>query len=131
MLIHLNTCMRAKSLQSCLTLCDSMDCTHRAPLSMGFSRQEYWSGLLCPSPGDLLDPGIETVSLTSPPLEGRFFTSATWEFPKFLTICPSHSPILPTLHCPPPPQPTSPPPAPNHPRNHEFSKSMNLFLFCE
>ena len=55
---------------------------HQAPLSMGFSRQEYWSGLPCPSPGDLPDPGIEPVSLTSPALAlaGRFFTtSATWE----------------------------------------------------
>ena len=37
----------------------------RAPLSMGFSNQEYWSGLLCPSPGDLPDPGIKPASLTS------------------------------------------------------------------
>ena len=52
----------------------------RAPLSMGFSRQEYCSGLLCPSPGDLPDPGIEPVSLTSPALAGGFFTtSTTWE----------------------------------------------------
>ena len=39
--------------------------THQAPLSMGFSRQEYWTGLPCPPPGDLSDPGIEPVSLTS------------------------------------------------------------------
>ena len=36
---------------------------HQAPLSMGFSRQEYWSGLPCPPPGDLLNPGIKAVSL--------------------------------------------------------------------
>ena len=36
---------------------------HQAPLSMGFSRQEYWSGLPCPPPGDLPDPGIEPESL--------------------------------------------------------------------
>ena len=36
-------CSRAQSLQSCLTLCDRMNCSHQAPLSMGFSRQEYWS----------------------------------------------------------------------------------------
>ena len=54
--------------------------THQAPLSMGFSRQEYWSGLPCPSPGDLRDPGIEPMSLMSPALSGGFFTtSATWE----------------------------------------------------
>ena len=47
---------------------------------MRFSRQEYWSGLPCPSPGDLPDPGIKPTSLTSPALAGRYFTpSATWE----------------------------------------------------
>ena len=52
---------------------------HQAPLSMGFSRQEYWSGLPCPPPGDLSDPGIEPQSLTSA-LAGRLFTiGATWE----------------------------------------------------
>ena len=56
---------------------------YRAPLSMGFSRQEYWSGLLCPPPGDLPDPGIEPLSLTSPALGGGFFSpSATWEAKK-------------------------------------------------
>ena len=55
---------------------------HQAPLSMGFSRQEYWSGLPCPPPGDLPDPGIEPVSLMSPALAGGFFTTgATWEAP--------------------------------------------------
>ena len=43
-------CMHTKSLQSCPTLCNSTDCSPPAPLSMGFSRQEYWSGLPCPSP---------------------------------------------------------------------------------
>ena len=43
----------------------------QAPLSMGFSRQEYWSGLPFPPPGDLSDPGIK---LASPALAGRFFT---------------------------------------------------------
>ena len=52
----------------------------QTPLSVGFSRQEYWSGLLFPPPGDLLDPGIKPSSLMSPALAGRFFaTSATWE----------------------------------------------------
>ena len=45
--------------QWCLTLCDPMDCSRQAPLSMGFSRQEYWRGLPFPSPGDLPDSGIE------------------------------------------------------------------------
>ena len=55
---------------------------HHVPLSMGFSRQEYWSGLPFPSPEDLPNPGIEPVSLTSPALALaiRFFTiSATLE----------------------------------------------------
>ena len=52
----------------------------QALLSMAFSRQEYWSGLPSPPPGDLADPGIKSVSLVSPALAGRFFTtSATWE----------------------------------------------------
>ena len=47
---------------------------------MGFSRQEYWSGLPCPPPGDLPDPGIEPMSLTSLTLAGRVFTTGTtWE----------------------------------------------------
>ena len=49
---------------------------HQAPLSMGFSRQEYWSGLLFPTPGDLPKLGIKPASLISPALAGRFFTSA-------------------------------------------------------
>jgi len=52
----------------------------QAPLSMGFSRQEYWSGLPFPTPRDLLDSGTEPMSLVSPALAGRLFTtSATWE----------------------------------------------------
>ena len=52
----------------------------QASLSMGFSRQEYWSGSPFPLPGDLPDPGIKPASLISPALAGRFFTTrATWE----------------------------------------------------
>ena len=50
---------------------------HQAPLSMGFSRQEYWSGLPFPPPGDLSDLGIEPVSLRSPALASGFFTTST------------------------------------------------------
>ena len=49
----------------------------QAPLSMGFSRWEYWSGLPRPSPGDLPDPGIKPVSLMSLQLAGGFFTTST------------------------------------------------------
>ena len=53
---------------------------HLAPLSVGFSRQECWSGLPFPSPGGLSQPGIEAVALPSPALADRFFTSrAPWE----------------------------------------------------
>ena len=51
-----------------------------APLSLGFSRQEYWGGLSCPPPGDLLKPEIEPMSLMSPALADEFFTTnGTWE----------------------------------------------------
>ena len=53
---------------------------HQAPLSMGFSRQGYWSGLPRLPPRDLPDPGIEPMTLMSPALVGEFFTpSTTWE----------------------------------------------------
>ena len=58
--------------QSCPTLCDPVDCSLPASLSMGFSRQEYWSGLPFPSPGDLPDLGIEP---RSPTLEADALTS--------------------------------------------------------
>ena len=56
----------------CPTLCDSMDCSPRTPLSMEFSGQEYWSGLLFHPPGVLPNPRIEPVS---PALAGSFFTT--------------------------------------------------------
>ena len=69
-------CVRAcTGAQSCPTLCDLMDCSCQASLSMEFCRQEYWSGLLFPPPGDLPDPGIEPMSLVSPALAGGFFTT--------------------------------------------------------
>ena len=54
----------------------------QAPLSLGFSRQEHWSGLPCPPPGGLPNPGIKPTSLTSPALAVGFCTTgATWEAP--------------------------------------------------
>ena len=54
----------------------------QAPLSMGFSRQEHWSELPCPPPGDLPNPGIAPASLMFPASASEFFTaSATWEVP--------------------------------------------------
>ena len=62
-------CMCTQSLESCLTLHDSMDCSTQAPLSMDFSRQEYWSGLPCPLLGVLLHTGIEPTSRVAPALQ--------------------------------------------------------------
>ena len=80
--------LHAKSLQSCLTLCDPMDCGPPGSLSIGYSRQEYWSGLLCPPPGYLPDPGIKPRSLMSPASAGRFLTINTtghiFIFPSYL-----------------------------------------------
>ena len=56
----------------CPNLCNPMDCQ---VLSMGFSRQEYWSGLPFPPPGDLPNPGIEPMTLVSPALAGGSFTT--------------------------------------------------------
>ena len=74
-------CVHAKLLQLCLTLCDPMDyIACQVPLSMEFSRQEYWSEFPCPPPEDCPNPGIKTASLMSPALAGRLFTtSTTWQ----------------------------------------------------
>ena len=66
--------------QLCVTLWTT---AYQAPLSMGFSRQEYWSGLPCPPPEDLPNPGIEPKThVFLPALAGGFFTtSSTWETP--------------------------------------------------
>ena len=81
--------MHAKLLQSCPTVYDPMVC--QALLSMGFSGQEYWSGLLCPPPGDLPNPGVEPESLMFPALAGGFFnTSTTWEGPKLSLVGACH-----------------------------------------
>ena len=55
--------------KSCLTLVISRAVAHQAPLSMGFPRQEYWSELPFPSPGDFPDPGIKPASSVSPALQ--------------------------------------------------------------
>ena len=65
----------AKSLQSCPTLCDPWTVAHQPPLSMEFSKQEYWGGLPFSPPGDLPDPRIELEFLVSPALAGRLFTT--------------------------------------------------------
>ena len=67
---------------------------HQALLSIGLSREEYWSGLLCPPPGDFPNPGTEPKSFRSPALTGGFFTTSTTlealmlsKFPPFAEIC--------------------------------------------
>ena len=74
--------------QACLTLFDPLDIARQAPLSMGFSRQEYWSGLSFPSPGDLPDLGIKP---TSPALAGY------WAI--ICTIFKQHQPRVRTTGC--------------------------------
>ena len=60
----------------------------QARLSMGFSRQEYWSRFPCPPSGNLPNPGIEHMSLKSLALADRFFTtSATWEAQNNVSVC--------------------------------------------
>ena len=80
---------------------------YQDPLSMGFSRQEYWNRLPCPPSGDLPNPAIEPVSLVSPALAGRFFTtSATSPFIDFsdlyylksLPMCVPASPLTSSTH---------------------------------
>ena len=68
---------------------------HQAPLSMEFYRQESWSGFPSPPPGDLPNTGIKPVSLTSPALAGRFFTTSTsWEV-HTLSMCITERPWSP------------------------------------
>ena len=84
-------CLCAKSLSRVRLFVTPWAVAHQGPLSMGFSRQEYWSGLPFPSPGDLPHPGIDPMSLMSPALTGEFFTiSATWEAQMENTKYPIH-----------------------------------------
>ena len=64
-----------KSLSHVQLFATTWTVAYQAPLSMGFSRQEYWNGLPFPSSGDLPNPGIELVSFVSPALAGGFFTT--------------------------------------------------------
>ena len=84
--------MRVKWL-SCVQLFATVwSAAYQAPLSMGFSRQEYWSGLPFLPPGDLPNPGTEPKSLMSSVLAGRFFTtSATWKALHYLITKPKYN----------------------------------------
>ena len=82
----------AKSLQSCLTLATPWTVTHQAPLSMGFSRHEYWSALPCPSPGNLPDPGMEPVSPVAPALQADSLPLSYRRSPQIIVY--SHKEVL-------------------------------------
>ena len=99
--------LSAKSMHACLLICfgrvqffvTPLTVALGAPLSMGFTRQEYWSGLPCPPAGNLPDPGIWPTSLMSSAMSGRFFTtSTTWgeplKYPR-----PALKPMLSTNYC--------------------------------
>ena len=78
-----HVCMHAQSLSHAQLFVTPWIVAHQVPLSMEFSKQEYWSGLPFPTPGNLPNPGIKPTSPASPTLEGRFFTnSATLEILK-------------------------------------------------
>ena len=62
-------------------LCDSMDCSLPGSSAMGFSRQEYWSGLSCPPLGDLLDPEIKPKSPMAPALQSGSLPLSHWRRP--------------------------------------------------
>ena len=73
-------CVCAKLLQLCRLCATLWTVARQSPLSMGFSKQEHWIGLLCPPPGNLPDSGLKSTSLLSPALAGRVSTArATWE----------------------------------------------------
>ena len=74
-------CAYAQSLNSVLLFRTPWTIAHQAPLSMGLSLQEYWSGLPFPTPGDLPNPGMEPTSPVSPTLAGGWILChcATWE----------------------------------------------------
>ena len=68
--------MHAKSVQSYPALYDLWTIAHQSPLSMGLSRQEYWSGLPFPPPGGVPNSGIKLTSLMSPEVAGGFFATS-------------------------------------------------------
>ena len=100
----------AKSLQSCLLFETLWTIARQAPLTMGFSRQEYWSRLPCPPPRDLPNSSIKPISPKSLALAGRFFTTSTTQSPKLnhwetikalgssLKVGPKHQDLVDTLH---------------------------------
>ena len=74
-LAYWTACMRAKSLQSCPTLCALVDCSPQGSSVLGILQARILEWVAYPPPGDLLDPRIEPAFLMSPALAGRFFTT--------------------------------------------------------
>ena len=74
-----NTRVHVKSFSSVQLFVTLCTIARQAPLSTGFSRQEYWSELPCPPSGDLPDPGMKPASLVSCTASGLLTTTATWE----------------------------------------------------
>ena len=72
---RLSLCVCGVPARSCLTLSDLLGCSSSGSFVHGISRQEYWSGLLSPSPGDLLGPGMKLGSPATPALAGRLLTA--------------------------------------------------------
>ena len=91
---------------------------HQAPLSMGFSRQEYWCMLPCPPLGDLSDPGIELKALMSPSLAGRLFTTMPPGIPsvQFSSVAQSCPTLCDPMNC-------STPGLPVHHKLPEFTQT--------
>ena len=79
-------CMGAQSFQSCWLCATPWTVAHQAPLSMGFSRQEYWGGLPRPPPGDFPNPGIEPTSPESPALQADSLPLSHQLYPWWISI---------------------------------------------
>ena len=83
----IHVCVHAKSFRLWLTLCDPVDCSPPVPLSMGFWRQEYWSGLPCSPPGDLPNSGIKPVSSAAPALQADSLSLSHQRSPICMCTC--------------------------------------------
>ena len=84
---YMHACISAQSLSRVRLFATPWTVVCQAPLLMGFSRQEYWSGLPFSPPEDLLNPGIEPATPVSPALAGRFFTTEPPEKPIYCHMC--------------------------------------------
>ena len=85
--LSVDVCVRVQSLNRVGLIATLWTVAHQAALSTGLFRQEYWSGLPLPSPGDLRDPGTESMSLVSPILVGGFFTPGSPGKPSLVAAC--------------------------------------------